>query len=191
MEKKLTLEKATLRVCNLPVWPVPRDWVGKEKEEKRVQLALAQERKKEIEAAVFRGEFGTKYRNGEHPEARDIEPEKLDVFAKAQGWIEAAPQPAGEVTGSGASRSAAGAGKVEQTNTLRVLGLVALVLAEKVKKFKKDDGINAKVVADDVETMASDLGIKVRGLGASTVRAKMKEAVELVAQEVTAKKKAV
>lgn len=186
--EKLNLHEATLHVCRLKVWPVPRDWTGKKKEEKRAELGLAQKRMKAIEAAVRCRKFGTMYRNGERDEARDIEVDKLEAFAKAQGWPEIA-QPAGEVVGSGASHSAANAGKVEHTNTLRVLGLVALVLAQKISKFKVGDTVNAKQVADAVDSLAADLGIKARGLGASAVRAKVKEAVELVAKDSPPKKK--
>ena len=186
--EKLTLTEAALHVCGLKVWPIPRDWTGKEKELKRAEVDLLKKRMKAIEGAVDRREFGTVYRNGERSEPRDIERDKLEAFAKTQGWSELA-QPAGDAAASGASRSASNSGKIEHTNTLRVLGLVALVLAQKVSKFKVGDTVNAKQVADAIEGLAADLGLKTRGLGGSAVRAKVKEAVQLVANEVLPKKK--
>ena len=209
--KKYTLSEAALAVCWLKSIPFLRDYDGAERAKMRDVLTKFYEVYGLIERAVvdkkltasyygYAG-YGTKSLQ-EYQAAMqkvgdgiaeqkivDIPRSELIAFMKVVNPDWKIPVTLGGELSESAGRGAPSAGNLEHTNTQLALGVAALLLAEKVARFKVAERPNAVQIASAIETMAGDIGLKGRGFGASALRAKIKEAVELVTKALMVKKK--
>lgn len=80
-------------------------------------------------------------------------------------------------------------GRKEMTETehdrlLKTIGAIALVCAEKLRKYQRGDKPNAKAIADAVQEVIEELeDADVRGLGSSNVRASITAGLQLLLKQ--------
>ena len=70
--------------------------------------------------------------------------------------------------------------KKEEENTMKALGLLAIMLAEKNARYKKSDKPNASTIAAAVVELAGELKVDTNGIGVDSLRKKIAGAVKKI-----------